>query len=207
VFLMTTLAVGQLAAVTAGQAKTLTGGTDGLTGIPATTLPGGLALVDPAHLFWYTLAVAGLILAVGWWLLQGPAGLLIRGVRDNEPRMHANGHRVYILLLLAYVAAGAVAGVAGSLLVTVQRYISPADVGFHTAALVLLAVAITGTHSLAGAMAAAGAVVAVRDWAAATIPGHGPLLLGLLFITTAYLPHLTTRVHPPTRRAPKGTRL
>ena len=200
VFLMVTLAVGQLTTITAGQWNSLTGGTDGLAGIPATTLlPGGPQLVDPAHLYWYVLAVAGLVLVVGWWLLRGPAGMLIRGVRDNEPRMHASGHPVATYLLVLYAAAGTAAGIAGSLLATTQRYVSPADAGFHVAAVVLLAVVIAGPYPLAGAVAAAAVVVAVRDWAAANLPGHGPLLLGLLFITTAYLPHILPRPHLPGR--------
>jgi branched-chain amino acid transport system permease protein len=206
VFLMVTLAVGQLTAITAGQWKTVTGGTDGLAGIPpATLLPGGPALIDSIHLYWYVLAVAVPVLVAGWWLLRGPAGLLLRGVRDNEPRMHAGGHPVPAYLLAVYVAAGAAAGVGGSLLVTTQRYVSPADVGFHVAAVVLLAVVIAGTGSLAAAVVAAGSVVALRDWAAANLPGHGPLLLGLLFITAAYLPHILPRLHLPVPGVWKGT--
>ena len=206
VFLMVTLALGQLTAITAGQWKTVTGGTDGLAGIPpATLLPGGPALVDPGHLYWYVLAVAAPVLAAGWWLLRGPAGMLLRGIRDNEPRMHAGGHRVAAYLLAVYAAAGTVAGIAGSLLVSTQRYVSPADVGFHVAAVVLLAVVIAGTGPLAGAAVAAGSVVALQDWAAANLPGHGPLLLGLLFITTAYLPHILPRLHLPLPPGWKGT--
>jgi branched-chain amino acid transport system permease protein len=188
VFLMVTLAVGQLAATTAEQWRPVTGGSDGLAGIPATRLwPGRSGLVDPWHVYWYVLAVALAALALVWMVLRSPAGMLLRGCRDHEPRMAASGHRVPAYLLACYVGAGALAGVAGSLLVSVQRYVSPADVGFHVSALVLLAVVIGGAHSLAGAVAGAALVVAVRDWAAAVVPGHGPLLLGLLFIAAVYL--------------------
>jgi branched-chain amino acid transport system permease protein len=187
VFLMVTLAVGQLTAVAAEQWRTVTGGTDGLAGIPAVALwPGGEPLSVVGR-YWYVLACTAAALAIVWWLLRSPAGLLLRGVRDNETRMHASGHRVSTVLLVAYTGAGALAGVGGHLLVSTQRYVSPGDIGFQISALVLLAVIIGGTHSLAGAMAGAALVLTVRDWAAATIAGHGPLLLGAVFIAAVYL--------------------
>ncbi len=188
VFLMVTLAVGELTAVAADQWRAVTGGTDGLTRVPATTLwPGGPALVAPRDVYWYALAVTALAVTTVWLAGRSPWGLLVRGVRDTETRMRAGGHRVGLLLLATYTAAGALAGVAGALLVGVQRYVSPADVGFQVSALVLLAVVVGGAHSVAGALAGAGLVVWVRDWAAATVPGYGPLLLGLVFVAAVYL--------------------
>jgi branched-chain amino acid transport system permease protein len=187
VFLMVTLAVGELAAIVAGQWRAVTGGTDGLVGIPAALAwPGGPALVGDRQLYWYALTVAGLAVAAVAAVLRSPAGRLIRGCRDNEARMRASGHRVTGYLLATYTGAGALAGVGGGLLVTTQRYVSPADVGFQVSALVLLAVIIGGATSIWGALAAAGLVVAVRDWAAAGVPGHGPLLLGVLFVVAVF---------------------
>jgi len=61
--------------------------------------------------------------------------------------------------------------------------------------LVLLAVVIGGTSSLVGALLGAGLIVATRDWLAGPWPGHGPLLLGLLFIAAVY-----ARLAAPTLR-------
>jgi branched-chain amino acid transport system permease protein len=188
VFLMVTLAVGELAGVAAEQWRAVTGGTDGLTGIPAAVpWPGGPALVDDRLLYWYALAVSAVAVAAVALVLRSPAGTLVRGCRDNEARMRASGHRVTGYLVATYTGVGALAGVGGSLLVTTQRYVSPGDVGFQVSALVLLAVIIGGATSIWGALAAAGLVVAVRDWAAAGVPGHGPLLLGVLFVVAVFV--------------------
>lgn len=191
VFLMVTLAVGELTAIAADQLRPVTGGTDGMTGIPATVPFWGAApLLADSHLYWYALSVTAVALGLTAAVLRSPAGLLVRGVRDNEPRMRASGHPVTGYLLVTYVAAGALAGIGGSLLVTTQRYVSPADVGFEVAALVLLAVIVGGATSITGALVAAALVVLVRDWAAANLPGQGPLLLGAVFIAAVYLlPH------------------
>jgi branched-chain amino acid transport system permease protein len=185
---MVTLAVGVLAATAADQWRTVTGGTDGLYGIPAAQpWPTALPMVDGRHLYWYTLAATVLVLAAVAGVLRSPAGRLLRGCRDNETRMRADGHPVGGYLLATYTGTGAVAGIAGGLLVTVERFVSPADVGFHTAALVLLAVIIGGATSIVGAVSATGLVIVVRDWAATTVPGHGPLVLGALFIGAVFL--------------------
>jgi branched-chain amino acid transport system permease protein len=187
VCLMVTLAVGELTATAANQLKPITGGTDGLTGIPvAQPFWGTQTMVDDRHLYWYSLAVAATAMVAVALVLRSPAGRLVRGCRDNEARMLASGHPVTGYLLATYAGAGALAGVGGALLVTAQRYVSPADVGFQVSALVLLAVVIGGATSIWGAVAAAGLVVAVRDWAAANVPGHGPLLLGILFIAAVF---------------------
>jgi branched-chain amino acid transport system permease protein len=188
VFLMVTLAVGELTAIGAEQWRSVTGGTDGLGRVPAAVpWPGGPPLVGDRELYWYALVVAAVAVAAVAIVLRSPAGALVRGCRDNETRMRTSGHRVTGYLLATYTGAGALAGVGGALLVTTQRYVSPADVGFQVSALVLLAVIIGGATSIWGALAAAGLVVAVRDWAAAGVPGHGPLLLGVLFVVAVFV--------------------
>jgi branched-chain amino acid transport system permease protein len=184
---MVTLAVGELAAVAAGQWRAVTGGTDGLAGIPATRpFPGLPPMVDDRAVYGYVLAVAVLAVAATGLVLRSRAGLLVRGCRDGEARMGASGHRVHRYLLATYAGAGAIAGTGGSLLLASQRAISPEDVGFEVSALVLLAVTIGGAGSLLGALVAVGVVVWVQDWAAGSLPGRGPLVLGILFVAAVY---------------------
>ena len=186
--LMITLAIGELTVVAIDQLKSVTGGTDGLVGFPAPQLLwGGEPLVDEVEIYGYTLAVAACAVAVTMLLLRSPAGKVLTGVHGAEERMRASGHPVDRYLMLAYIGAGALAGIGGSLMVTVQSYVSPADVGFEIAAFALLAAVIGGTHSVVGALFGAGLIVITRDWLASSWPGHGPLLLGVLFVATVYL--------------------
>ncbi|GAA3456901.1 branched-chain amino acid ABC transporter permease [Dactylosporangium matsuzakiense] len=186
VVLMITLALGELTSTIAGQWKSLTHGTDGLTSFAdIQPLPGLVDLDTDASKYLYTLAVVGVLVAVVLLVLRSPAGALLRATRDDARRMRASGHPVAGYLTVAYVAAGALAGVAGALLFTVQSYVSPGDGGFDVAALILLAVVIGGATSMVGALVGAGLVVGTRDWIAEA--GHAPLLLGLLFIACVYL--------------------
>ncbi|MFF1920490.1 branched-chain amino acid ABC transporter permease [Streptomyces sp. NPDC058221] len=186
--LMITLAVGELTGAVINQFKSATGGADGLVGFPATqALWSGEGMSDESELYSYALVVAVIAVAVTLLVLRSPAGKLLTGTRGAEARMRASGHPVGRYLLVAHICAGALAGVGGSLMVTVQQYLSPADVGFEIAAFALLAAVIGGTTSVIGALLGAGLIVMTRDWVAGSWPGHGPLLLGGLFVAAVYL--------------------
>ncbi|MET7370392.1 ABC transporter permease [Streptomyces sp. NPDC005566] len=186
--LMITLAIGELSGAVINQMKSVTGGADGLVGFPATqALWGGEGMFEESELYTYALVVAVIAVAVTLLVLRSPAGKLLTGTRGAEARMRASGHPVGRYLLVAHICAGALAGVGGSLMVTVQQYLSPADVGFEIAAFALLAAVIGGTTSVIGALVGAGLIVTTRDWVAASWPGHGPLLLGALFVAAVYL--------------------
>ena len=77
-----------------------------------------------------------------------------------------------------FVLAGAVAGLAGALLIAQQRLVTPADLGFTTASFALLAVIIGGAGSLWGPCLGAALVVLVRDAVGPSLDGHGTLVLG-----------------------------
>jgi branched-chain amino acid transport system permease protein len=188
VVLMITLALGELTVTAASRWKSVTGGTDGLFGMPSIRPFWGMPVLSgDRDRYLYVLVVVVLVVCVVLAVLRTPAGLLLRASRDGEGRMRASGHPVTGYLSVAYLAAGSVAGIAGSLLVTAQQYVSPQDFGFETAALLLLGVVIGGTASIGGAIAGTALVIAARDWLSGLLPGHAPLLLGALFVLTAYL--------------------
>ena len=186
-FLMTTLAIGELTVAVAGQWRSLTGGTDGMYGIPPVNpLPGMAALDTDKSVYWYVLAATAVIVAIVWRVLRSPVGKLLLACRDHEDRMRSAGHPVARYQWLAYVAAGALAGFGGVLMCSVNDYVSPDDGNFANSALVLLAVVLGGATSPLGALLGAGLIVATRDWLSGPFPGHGPLLLGLMFIVAVY---------------------
>ncbi len=188
VVLMITLAVGELAVTVVGRWRSVTGGTDGLAGIPAVRPLWGLpVLATDRDRYLYTLVVVAVLVGVLLLVLRTRVGLLLRAGRDDEARLRASGHRVSVHVAAAHVGAGAVAGGAGSLLVVAQQFISPADFGFDTSALLLLGVVIGGTVSVGGALVGAVIVIAARDWLFGVLPGQAPLVLGLAFVVTVYL--------------------
>ncbi|HEV2784370.1 MAG TPA: branched-chain amino acid ABC transporter permease [Actinophytocola sp.] len=184
-FLMLTLAIGEIVAQAAETWESVTGGSNGLYGVPATRIGG--APLDVAGVYWYVLAAFLLGFVALWLVSRSPFGAALRGIRDNEPRMRALGYATRWYKYAAFVIAGGMAGMAGGLLAAQQRLVTPADLGFTTAALALLAVIIGGAGSLWGPCLGAALVIVVRDVVGPDIDGHGPLLLGLVFILVVYL--------------------
>jgi branched-chain amino acid transport system permease protein len=184
-FLILTLALAEVIQQVAESWEPVTGGSNGLYGIPAARL-GSKVLTNVAVLHWYVLAWFLVGLVVLWLLVASPFGATLRGIRDNEPRMRAIGYHPIRYKFAAFVAAGAVAGLAGGLLATQQRLVTPADLGFTTSALALLAVVIGGTGTIWGPCVGAALVILVRDLFGPSLSGHGPLVLGLVFIAVVF---------------------
>ncbi|WP_244235888.1 branched-chain amino acid ABC transporter permease [Micromonospora inaquosa] len=184
-FLMVTFGVGELVHAAAGQWAP--GGSEGTHIPPVVALPGLTPMVRPGWVYLYVLACTLITGAAVIVLTRTRFALLLRGIAAHEPRVQAAGHHTSRLLLAAYTLAGAIAGAAGALLVTVTRYVSPADAAMGVSALALAA-ALIGSGSMIGACAAAILLVAARDWAGGLLSGHGSTLLGLSFLALAYLP-------------------
>ena len=202
-FLMITLALGEIAYSAAGRLDGITGGTDGYSGVPPVVpLPGMPELRLDGLVYYYVLAFFLLLYGVVALVLRSPFGLALRGIRDNEARLRAVGYDTTRHAFAAYCLAGAVAGAAGSLYTSAQRFIAPGDMGFQVAALALLAVIIGGLGSMWGSVLGAALVVLTRDYLGGKTDGHGTLLLGALFIAAVYLlprgvAGLTTRRRKP----------
>jgi branched-chain amino acid transport system permease protein len=185
-FLMLTLAIGETVQHVGNTWESVTGGANGLTGIPAVRIAGS-PLTNAGFVHWYVLVVFALGFAVVWLVARSPFGAALRGIRDNEPRMRALGYPTPLYKYAVFVLAGGVAGLAGSLLAAQARLVTLADLGFATAAFGLLAVIIGGAGSLWGACVGAALVIAVRDALGPSLGGHGTLLLGAVFVLVVYL--------------------
>ncbi|MFC4942080.1 branched-chain amino acid ABC transporter permease [Pseudonocardia sp. GCM10023141] len=185
-FLMLTLAIGETIQQLADSWESVTGGANGLSGIPAVRL-GGTPLTNAGFLYWYVLAAAVLGFVLVAVLARSPFGAALRGIRDNEPRMRALGYPTAFYKYAVFVVAGGVAGMAGSLLAAQQRLVTPADLGFTTASFALLAVIIGGAGSLWGACLGAALVIIIRDALGPSLDGHGTLVLGIVFVLVVYL--------------------
>jgi len=189
-YVLASLAVGLLAATLATSARTVTGGSDGITTTPPVVWPGAgtLSGIGPVYL-WTAAAVitVGLLLAVH---ARSPFAAAAIGVGDAEQRMRAIGYPVTRVLWYAHVLSGATAGAAGVLWMHATGYIAPADLGLATAAVALAAATIAHRHGLIATIAATGVLVGARDVATSYLPpaGHGPLWLGLLLLALAYAP-------------------
>jgi branched-chain amino acid transport system permease protein len=169
---------------------TVTGGSDGRAAPPVVPVWGMPALRLDGYVYLWVLAVFLVLFAAVAVVVRSPFGLALSGIRENEARLRAAGYPVRRYLLAAYTIAGGLAGAAGALWVSTQRFVSPSDLGFAVSAIALIAVVLGGFGSMWGAVVGMALVVLTRDYIGGlltgTLSGRGPLLLGILFVLAVY---------------------
>ena len=180
-FLMLTLAFGQMlwAFISNNQLRGLLGGDFGLIGVGRPVVPGadrlGWSLWIPANFYFLVLALAALTFLMLSIAVRAPFGRSLEGVRENEHRMQALGYPTFRYRLAAFVAAGALAGVAGALAAAYNLSATPGQLYWTTSGLVLIATIVGGTRTLVGPVLGALLVVFMQV-------SFSLLVIGLIFI-------------------------
>ena len=151
-FGMLTLAVGQMAFLTASRARGFTGGADGMSvewpstlfGLSVSTLtkPGPMLM-----LAWTTLVLVLLALAL---LLRGRFGAITEAVRDNEERARFIGIRTLLPRAAVYALSAAVTAAAGVLSALNTGFVSPESLHWSLSGVALMMVVVGGTRVLWG---------------------------------------------------------
>ena len=122
-FLMLTMAFAQLLMSVSITWRSVTGGTDGLSGFKRPALF-GMSLDDRAVQFY---VVATGFLFVLWFLrrlIASPLGSIFIGIRENEQRMRAAGYPVDRFKLVSFTLAGSLAGIGGGLYALQNAFVS-----------------------------------------------------------------------------------
>jgi branched-chain amino acid transport system permease protein len=178
-FIMLTLAFSQMFHAYTFQVSWL-GAEDGLVGIPRPSVPGWeVASLRGFHGYLLTLVVlAALVLRQ---VVRSPFGHVLRGIHENEGRMEALGYAVDRYKLVAFVIAGVIAGVAGSLYVQFTGSITPDAFFWTTSGEALLMVIIGGTGTLGGALLGSAAFILLQSLVS-TYTERWMLILGVTFI-------------------------
>jgi branched-chain amino acid transport system permease protein len=183
-FLMLTLAFAQVLYAVAFKWTPVTGGSNGLSGIPRPTLgllPGGGDLSDPTRFYFLVLLC---FLAVYYGLrrvVASPFGRTLVGIRENEARMSAIGCDVARFKLAAFVLAGVLAGLSGALMTYLNVFVSPAQLNWTTSGQVLVMVIIGGAGTLIGPVLGAALVLLLQNFVSAQTD-RWPMIMGAVFI-------------------------
>jgi branched-chain amino acid transport system permease protein len=176
------MAVAQVLWGIAYRSRGLTGGDDGLPGISRPDI--GLSwfsLWDTTNFFYFTLAIALLVLVVLNVIVRSPFGYALQGIRESESRMRALGYNTWRYKYAAFVLAGFFAGVAGMIYVYYNSFVNPHELSVVLSAEALLMVILGGPGTLFGALIGAGAIVFLRNIVSG-ITDRWLLILGAVYI-------------------------
>lgn len=148
-FAILTLAFSQILFSLVFVASSVTGGEDGLQGVPQPTCF-GWSISDPRVWYWLVLSVVALLLAAAMFVRRSPIGTTWLAVRENEQRARFIGIGTFPLKLAAYVASASAAAVAGALFVLFSGSASPELLNWYESGKILMYVILGGAGTIVG---------------------------------------------------------
>jgi branched-chain amino acid transport system permease protein len=179
-FAMVTLAFAQMVYFVANQWRSLTGGENGLQGVPQNLF--GLDLSNPFYFYYAGLPLALAGLFVVWRIVRSPFGRVLVAIRDNPARVQALGYSVDHHKLLAFVLSAALSGLAGGLFAISHGFASLDEVYWTTSGQVVMMVVLGGIGTLWGGAVGAGLVVELNDYLATAGFQEIGLVTGIIFV-------------------------
>jgi len=184
-FIMITLAFAQMLYYVMTSLKAY-GGEDGLSLMSKSFVAEAVDLGDERSFYLLTLAVFALAFLFVQRLLNARFGHVLQGLRENEARMAAIGFPVFRYRLVAFVLAGALAGVAGVLLVNQSGFVSPSLLDWHQSGLLLMMVILGGVGHLYGGLAGAAIFLLLEELLSGHTT-HWKFVLGLVLLAVVLL--------------------
>jgi branched-chain amino acid transport system permease protein len=185
-FLMITLAMGQVLWGLAYRWVSMTGGDNGLAGVPRPNI--GISLEDPTRFFYFTFVVFLICAVLLYLVVESPFGHSLMGIRESEGRMRILGYNTWLHKYLAFVLSGLFSGVSGLLWAYYNGFVSPQDVSLVTNMESLLMVALGGPGTLFGSAIGALIIVFLRNFVSAYTKRWLLILGGMYIFTIMYAP-------------------
>lgn len=162
-FALATLAVAQVMLLLVVNAPDLTGGANGLAGVPPVTVAGThLSRGLPLAGFVWGLVALGAALAAR--LKAGRFGRVLELAREDPLVAGCLGLDVAAARLSAFALSAGFGGLAGALAVHTQRVVSPDVLEFPVMVTILTICVVGGRGSIAGAVAGALLLVHLPEW-------------------------------------------
>ena len=186
-FAMVTLAFAQMVYFIANQWRSLTGGENGLQGIPKSFF--GIELVETESFYFYYAAIPVVLLGVliAWRVVNSPFGRVLVAIRDNPARARALGYDVERYKIMVFVLSAGLAGLAGGVFSISHGFASLQELNWTTSGKVVLITVLGGIGTLWGGPVGAALVVLLEDRLASSgFEGVG-IITGAIFVAVVLL--------------------
>jgi len=161
-----------------------TGGDNGISDIPRPYLGPWINLSSHVHFHYFILFFFLLCLLLIILLIRSPFGKTLVGIRDSESRMKVLGYNVWLHKYLAFIIAGAFAGLAGSVYAYFNRFVGPGDASLDQCMEFVLMVSIGGPGTLIGASLGALLITIMKNMVS-VYTNRYLLILGIVYVLTA----------------------
>lgn len=196
---MLTLAFGEIVRLLLTNLEGLTGGAEGVTGIPAPSI-GPWHFASRQSLSYVLLAFAVLAVLGMIMIDRSKFGRAFRAIKDSELAADVSGVRLSTTKVLAFVISAVYAGVAGGLYAHTFRYISPEFFSLGLTITLLAMVLLGGRGSIIGAIVGV-VVLTVLPESLRFIQQYYMVVYGLgIWLLVMFLPGGLVSVIPGIRR-------
>ena len=166
-FSMLTLSFGMMIFSLAWKWRDMTGGDDGLVGIPRAPLevPGlfRISMASMESYYYVVLAFSLLAIFLFYRIIHSAFGLTLQGVRDSETRAACVGISVRKYRLLSFTVAGLYAGLAGALLPPLESTVTPPVAHWSHSAEPVLATLLGGIYAFSGPIVGSALFYLLKD--------------------------------------------
>lgn len=180
VFLMITLAFGQICWAFAIQNSSLLHGWAGIRGIRPPVVF-GIDFSEQSTFYWTALILFALGIYILWRIVKSPFGLTLNGIRENPRRMIALGYPVYRIRVAAFLIAAVYAGIGGILAAYNSGIVTPTAIQLSRTIWILLVVILGGSNHFWGPIV--GIVVAVwLDVSISQVTERYNSIIGIIFV-------------------------
>ncbi len=181
-FAMLTLAFAQLLYTVAYKWRDLTGGSDGIAGVPKTTLFwGGPSLAERRTFYYLVAVIVVLSLLACHALVRSPFGRALQAIRENEHRFVSLGRDSRPFKLVVFVIAAAFAGLAGALFAPFRGFASPEVMFWVLSGQGLMMVITGGIGTLVGPLIGAMVFLLVQE-ILSSYTEHWMIFTGAVFV-------------------------
>ena len=181
-FAMLTLAFAQLLYTVAYKWRDLTGGSDGIAGVPKTTLFwGGPSLASPRAFYFVVAASVVLSLLLCHAFMRSPFGRALQAIRENERRFISLGRDPRPFKIVVFVIAAAFAGLAGALFAPFRGFASPEVMFWVLSGQGLMMVITGGIGTLVGPVIGAMVFILVQE-ILSSYTEHWMIFTGAIFV-------------------------
>jgi branched-chain amino acid transport system permease protein len=179
-FAILTLALGQILFALVFVMSGITGGEDGLQGIPVPTAL-GFQIAKPAVWYWLLYGVLLASLAAAFHIRRSPLGKAWLAIRENTERARFIGLNTGALKLLSYVVSASLAALAGGLFALFNGAASPDLLNWFESGKVLMYVVLGGVGTIIGPVIGA-AVFTVTEHYVSSVTNSWLIYFGGFFV-------------------------
>ena len=161
-FALATLGIGLVVVLVAVQWQEVTGGTNGLLGVPTVRLL-GFEIRDRLYLFMFVWSVLIIGALIAFQVTRGLYGRVFHLVRESRSAASCLGIDVAALRFNAFILSALYGGAAGALMAHIIRVVSPENLELSVMITCLTMTVIGGRTRIAGAIAGAILITYLRE--------------------------------------------